>query len=365
MFEFKKNKRNEVERTVASLSKALTIEKKGELKWVLGLHVIRDCSERALWLSQKAYIMKICNDFALITSTSRLPSTPMEILELLAIPDNKDITDASRTLYQRKVGSLLFAAIATRPDIAFAVSQLSRFNQRPGKRHHEVADRVFHYLFQTQDYCTRYWGDSQDLSSSVFASNASFSDNTMDRKSSQGYIMKLFGRAVALRANKLDTVTTLSTEAEFWAISQTGKEAIYLSRLMQALNLVIPEALTIEFGNLQTMRLLVDKSMKLQTKLRNVDIHSHCLRQEVQRGSIHIRWVPTKEMVADGPTKALSSAQKHDFLVRMTGIENQKDFLASIKREEDTLQQLRTDPEYSEVYGFGANATWYVQGCFC
>ena len=114
---------------------------------------------------------------------------------------------------------------------------------------------------------------------------------------------------------------------------------------MQALNLVIPEALTIECDNAQTIRLLVDKSMKLQTKLRHVDIHSHWLRQEVQRGSIHIRWVPTKEMVADGLTKALSSAQKHDSFVKMTGIEDQKDLLASIKREKDALQYLRTDPE--------------------
>ncbi len=144
--------------------------------------------------------------------------------------------------------------------------------------------------------------------------------------------MKLFGRTVALRANKQNIVTISSTEAELLAISQTAKEAIYLSCLMQALNLVIPEALTIEYDNLQTIRLLFNESMKLQTKLRHVDIHSHWLRQEVQRGLIHIRWVPTKEMVAEGLTKALLSAQKHDFFVRMTGIEDQKDLLASIKR---------------------------------
>ena len=202
----------------------------------------------------------------------------MEILELLAVSDNEDITDLSQTLYQQKVGSLLFAAIAIKPNLAFAVLRLFRFNQRPGKRHHQEADRVFHYLFQTQDYCIRYWGDSQDLSSFVCASDASFGDNTLDRKSSQGYIMKLFGGAVAWRANKQDTVTTSSTEAELLAISQTAKEAIYLSCLMQALNFVIPEALTIECDNAQTIRLLVDESMKLQTKLRNVDIHSHLVR---------------------------------------------------------------------------------------
>ncbi len=198
--------------------------------------------------------MKICNNLAPITSTNRLPSTPMEILELIAVPDNEDITDVSQSLYQRKVGSLFFAVIATRPDIAFAVSWLLRFNQRPGKRHHKAADRVFHYLFQTQDYFGfRYEGDSQDLSSFVFASNAFFGDNTLDQKSSQGYIMKLFGEAVALRANKQDTVTTSSIEAELLVISQTANEAIYLSRLMQKFNFVIPKALQIEFNNVQTI----------------------------------------------------------------------------------------------------------------
>ncbi len=216
---------------------------------------------------------------------------------------------------------------------------------------------MFHYWFQTQDYCIRYNEDSQDLSSFVCASDASSGDNKPDRKSSQGYIMKSFGGEVVLRANKQDTVTTSSTEAELLAISQTAKDAIHVLCLMQALNLVIPEALIIECKNAETIRLSVDKSMKLKTKLRHVDIDSHWLRQEVQSGSIHIRWVPTKEMVTNGLIKTLSSAQKNNSFVRMTGIEDQKDLLASIKREKDTLQQLRTDPKYSEVYWFGADAT--------
>ena len=177
--------------------------------------------------------------------------------------------------------------------------------------------------------------------------------------------MKLFGGAVACRANKQDTVTTLSTEVELSAISQTAKETIYFSGFIQALNLVIPEALIIECDNSKTIWLLGDESMKLQTKLRQVDIHLHWLRQNVERSSIHICWVPTKEMVADGLTKALLNAKKHDFFVRMIGIEDQKNLIACIKREEEAFQQLQTDPGYSEVYGFGVDATWYIKGFFC
>ena len=112
VFAFLKDQSDEVEKTVALLSKAQTIERKGELKWFLGLHIIRDRSKRALWLSQKSYIFKICNEHTPSISTSRLPATSIKILELLAVPDNKDITDALQILYQQKVGLLLFAAIA-------------------------------------------------------------------------------------------------------------------------------------------------------------------------------------------------------------------------------------------------------------
>lgn len=223
-------------------------------------------------------------EFAPTLDTSQNPKTPMDIAELLPLPDDEEVSDTSRTLYQQKVGSFLFAAIATRPDIAFAVSRLSRFNQRPGRRHHEAADRVFYYLFRTQDYCIRYGGESRDISSFVCArdipsfvcaSDASFADNSLDRKSSQGYLMKLFGGAIAWRANKQDTVTTSSTEAELLAASQTAKKIMYLSWLMKALTLVLPKALVINVNNQQTIRLLVNEAMKLQTKLRHVNIHSH------------------------------------------------------------------------------------------
>ena len=65
----------------------------------------------------------------------------------------------------------------------------------------------------------------------------------------------------------------------------------------------------------------------------------------------------TKQITANGLIKALLNIQKHKFFMRMTGIEDQKDLLAFIKKEENILQQLQTNPEYNEVYGFSANTT--------
>src|SRR5438045_4380837 len=226
-----------------------------------------------------------------------------------------------------------------RPDIAFAAARLSRFNQRPGQIHQTAADRVILYLYRTRHLCIHY-GHQSTATSLVCASDASFADNTMDRKSSQGYIMKLFGGPVAWRANKQDTVTTSSTEAELLALSQTAKETIYLSRLLKALSLELNEPLTIECDNHQTIHLLVEESLKLQTKLRHVDIHSHWLRQEVQRGTIAITWQESKKMVVDGLTKALGKALFQRFM-EMVGLEDQERRLCLIRREDELKEHLK------------------------
>ena len=95
--------------------------------------------------------------------------------------------------YQRKVGSLLYAAVTTRPNVAFAVSRLARFNINPGPQHHDAADRVLRYLKTFRGLALQYGGDDEF----VVASDLSFADNTEDRKSSQGFAMKLFGGLIA------------------------------------------------------------------------------------------------------------------------------------------------------------------------
>jgi hypothetical protein len=103
-------------------------------------------------------------------------------------PHQGRATHAEINLYQRKIGSLLYAAVTTRPDIAFATSRLSRFLTNPSPKHHAAADRVLLYLKRYRDFGLQL-GGGDDF---VVASDASFADNSIDRKSSQAYAMKLF-----------------------------------------------------------------------------------------------------------------------------------------------------------------------------
>ena len=246
-----------VTEVVTEMRKHFKLKIIGELKWFLGIHIFRDRPRRSLWLSQQSYIEKLANEFILGIKSDKGPPTPMAEEELPPLPTEVEVLEADRTLYQRKIGSILYAAISTRPDIAYAAARLSRHNCRPGKIHQDAANRVVQYLYRTRFQCIRF-GHESSATSFVCASDASFVDNTLDRKSSQGYVLKLFRGPVAWRANKQDTVTTSSTEAELLALSQTAKESIYLSRLLKALSLELDEPLAIECNNCQTIRLLAE-----------------------------------------------------------------------------------------------------------
>jgi hypothetical protein len=147
------------------------------------MHIFRDWPKRSLWLSQQTYIEKLANEFITELKSHKRPPTPMAEEELFPLPPEDKVLETDRTRYQRKIGSILYAAISTRPDIAFAAARLSRYNCQPGKTHQEAADRVIQYLYKTRYRCIQF-GHESTATSFVCASDASFADNTLDRKSS-------------------------------------------------------------------------------------------------------------------------------------------------------------------------------------
>jgi hypothetical protein len=83
--------------------------------------------------------------------------------------------------------------------------------------------------------------------------------------------MKLFGGMIAWRANKQDTVTTSTTEAELLALSQAAKEAFFTSRMLAEMTIGLTGPLIVEYDNTQTVGLMTKAAQKLQTKLRRPD----------------------------------------------------------------------------------------------
>ncbi|KAF7136791.1 hypothetical protein CNMCM5793_006309 [Aspergillus hiratsukae] len=280
-----------------------------ELQWFLGIEIIRDRKDHLIWLSQSSYIEKIAN----LSESQPSDNVPMAQGGLHPYTGTASLRSIHK--YQRKIGSLMYAAVVTRPDIAFATSKLSQYLMNPSPEHHKAADQVLRYLQRTQDLALQL-GGGDDY---ILFSDASFADN-QDRKSSQGYIIRLFGGTVGWRANKQATVTTSTTEAELLALSQASREGMFMERLLNDLQICLDNHhIHIFCDNVQTIRLVNEDINRLQTRLRHVDIHNHWLRQEARMGRIRVEHCPTSKMLADGLTKALPR-QKFEPFVEQLGL---------------------------------------------
>jgi len=99
-------------------------------------------------------------------------------------------------LYQQKVGSILYAAVITRPDVAKTASKLSEFLQNPSPHHHAAADQAISYLYGTKDLVIEFLTDTDKANIFACSSDAAFADDKETRRSSEGYLFKLFGDAI-------------------------------------------------------------------------------------------------------------------------------------------------------------------------
>jgi len=224
--------------------------------------------------------------------------------------------------YQRRIGSLLYPAVITRPDIAVAGSKLSEFLTNPSSQHFGEADRCMAYLRDTKALAIEYTGTAAhetDIQVLECAGDAAFADEKTTHRSTEGYLFKLYGGAIDWRSTKQKCVTTSTTEAELHALTQTAKEMYWWKRFFASIGFDIGHDPQIRCDNQQTVGLMSKESPLLSTKLRHVDIHQHWLRQEVQASRIRIDWVPTHQMPADGLKKQLSR-QKHEEFVRQLGL---------------------------------------------
>ena len=222
--------------------------------------------------------------------------------------------------YQQRVGSALYAACLTRPDAARTTSHLTEFSTNPDKAHAASADRAIGYLQNTKTLAIQYSAPT-DLSQPVFEaySDSAFADDEISRRSSSGYLIRLFGGPIDWKAYKQRSVATSTTEAELHALTEAVKEIYYWQRIFRDIGLCLGHAVTTACDNQQTIRLLTSTTPRLVTKLQHVDIKHHWLQQEIQAQRIKVYWVPTSEMKADGLTKALS-IQQHERFVKQLGL---------------------------------------------
>jgi hypothetical protein len=149
---FRNKNHTKVDKLIKSLKEHYNISGDDSAQWFLGMEILRDLPLEYIWLGQEAYIEKIAN----LVNYRRIYLTPMSSNELL--PNQKHVSPAKIQNYQRKIGLLLFAAIFTRPDIAFAILRLARFLNNSSLAYYKTADRALMYLYNTRQLFLRFGG---------------------------------------------------------------------------------------------------------------------------------------------------------------------------------------------------------------
>lgn len=298
-----------VEEFKAGLRKHVEVTDLGPLHWMLGLEIKRDREAGTIHISQHAYIDSILHRFNF--DDLKPLSTPMDTSIRLTI-EQAPASAAEHAImrhvpYREAVGALNWAALATRPDIAFAVATVARFAANPGPAHWDAVKRIFRYLIGTRDLWLSYGETNRALEGYADADGSM----TEDRRAITGYAFLIDGGAVSWSSKRQEIVSLSTTESEYVAATHGMKEALWLRSLLSEVFGPITTATTLFSDNQAAIALTRDHQYHARTK--HIDVRYHFIRWVIEEGSLRLIYCPTDDMVADTLTKALPSAKVKHF----------------------------------------------------
>jgi hypothetical protein len=190
----------------------------------LGLTIKRERSTRTLSLSQPDFVDDLVARFKMESCHPNLiPAEPGLHLSSAMAPKTKEEEEKMKEVpYQSAVGALLYLLTTTRPDIAYAVSKVARFNQNPGPQHWIAVKRIIRYLAGTKEYGIIF--SSTKEQGALGFTDTDYGGDHDDRKSTSECIFFLNGGPISWFSRKQECTATSTTEAEFVAGSEAAKE---------------------------------------------------------------------------------------------------------------------------------------------
>ena len=287
----------------SALTTAFEMTDLGELAIFLGLEIQRDRSRRILTLGQQRYINRILERHGMLDARPSL--TPLDPnTRLRASTTNRttstEVQPVNLERYQSAVGSLMYAMLGTRPDLAYGVGLVSQFNHSPQPEHWIAVQRLFRYLVGTKTYTLKF--GSSNISGGY--SDADWGSGE-DRKSVGGFVFLLNGGAISWASKKQTSIALSTTEAEYMGMTQAAKEILWLRTLLDEIGAFkhIAPMSTLNGDNQGAIALARNPEYHARTK--HIDIQYHFIRELVSTDTIHLRFCPSTDMIADIMTKAL------------------------------------------------------------
>jgi hypothetical protein len=196
----------------------------------------------------------------------------------------------------------MYLMVCTRPDIAYAISQLSRYNANHGQEHWNALVHVVRYVKGTKGKGITFKGGSQFYP--TLFSDASFASDVDTKKSVSAYVSYVGGGPVSWKSNVQSIVTLSSCESEYVALCAATQEAVHLKGLFLELVPEVTGTPVVVYED-NTAAIQVGKNPVLHERQKHVDVKYHYVRECVAHNRILICYLNTRLMIADLLTKAV------------------------------------------------------------
>lgn len=272
----------------------------------VGIVISRDRKNRKIYLSAPHYIDKIVARFnmsqanpvkipvdkgASRLSKSMSPVTAEDKAIMFTVPN------------RQAVGSIMYAALTTRPDISFIAGQIAQQCENPGLDHWKAVKRVLKYLAGTRDYGLCFGGGDSSDNILISYCDADYAGDPDTCRSTSGFVFIFNGTAISWSSRKQPIVALSTMQSEYIAASEACREGVWLRRLLDNLGVRQNGATKLMCDNNSTI--LLAKNPEAHKGSKHISVTYHYIREQVLEKIVNIMYVNSGEQIADVLTKAL------------------------------------------------------------
>ena len=297
------------------LNQQWKITDEGVLTRFVGLNFERSVNGRTWEASCGPYIDKIAKRF---TVDAKPQDTPMDAGFSITPEDLREEHSAEElaameTEFRSMIGSLAFASVTIRWDIAYSVSVLSRYLMKPNRKVINAARRVIQYLMSTRDFKIRWTSETDQLPTEQMnvlwgAADASYASDPITRRSHGGYMLFLNGGCVSWKSGLQKMVTLSSCESEFVALCSAILEVRYLRQFLNELGHK-QERPTLLWEDNKATIIVAEGETSSAGRSKHIDVRFKHVAQSIREGVARVRYISTKWNYADLMTKPLGKIE--------------------------------------------------------
>jgi len=296
--------RQEVKQLISSIGNKFEIATYTNPTSFLGIQLI--WNKRSVKLKQMAYAKSIIIKYRMEDA---------KISGILMMPNDTRLENGmSKFPYRECVGSILYLANKTRPDLSYASGYVSRYLDKQSKQDIVNVKQILRYIKGTLDLGIVFENTNTRLCENceklVCYVDSDYAGDTETRRSTTGFVIYYSNGPISWSSKKQPIVALSSTEAEFIAAAHCVKELMYLQTLLEELTGNTVRAV-INIDNQSTLQIIKNGTGNKRSK--HIDVRYHYLNEKYVEGMIELKYCPTDEQIADVFTKPLSRVKFEKF----------------------------------------------------